>query len=130
MVPDCAGKANLLACHLCQGNLLEGNLLEGTDIKLGCMVAGGILQSHPLIHGILVAICENIHRERRGVMTLQGLLLNDTEGRLVTEAGVTLAMAGGIMFAPRCSRDEGISSSSRRLFESMEDQKQEVDIEP
>ena len=89
LAPDLAGKAELLARHMCQGKL---NDVEDTDIKLGCMVASGILQSHPLIHGILVSVCEAIKREERGVMSMKGLKLSDTERRLVAESGVALSI--------------------------------------
>ena len=85
-----AGKAELFARQMCQGRL---NDVEDTDIKLGSMVASGILQSHPLIHGILVSVCEAIKREERGVLSMKGLRLSDTERRLVAESGIALSMA-------------------------------------
>ena len=83
-------KADLLARHLCTGKLLD---VEDVDIKLGCMVASGMLESHPLLHGILISVCEKIRRESRGVLNMKGLRLSDTERRLVTEAGISLSMA-------------------------------------
>ena len=84
------GRAQQLARLLTQGNLSEA---EDTDIRLACNISCGVLQSHPLIHGLLVMITKKIEREQRGIFTLKGLRLTDHERALVSEAGVTLSMA-------------------------------------
>lgn len=53
-----------------------------------------MLSNHPLIQGLLVMICDKVQRLDRGIQSMKGLRLTDYERSLVSEAGVSLSMAG------------------------------------
>lgn len=89
-VNDKAGRAETLARYLTQGKLSE---VQDVDIRLACCVASGMLEAHPLMHGMLVAVCEKIRRENRGVFSMKGLKLSEEEQTLIADAGVSLSVA-------------------------------------
>ena len=85
-----AAKAEMLARYMTQGKLVE---VDDVEIKLGCYVAGGLLQNHPLLQGILVSVCDKLRRESRGVLSMRNLQISDQERSMMSEAGVALSMA-------------------------------------
>ena len=86
---DQLGKVEKLARLVTEGNLSS---LGSVELKLGCFVASGALRSHPLIQGLLVSMVEKVRREHRGIRSMKGLRLSETETAMVQEAGITLSM--------------------------------------
>eukprot|EP00438_Fugacium_kawagutii_P023198 Skav215059 [mRNA] locus=scaffold1021:348117:351063:- [translate_table: standard] len=69
------------------------NTIQDLNLKLGCAVAAGHLNEHPLVQGILVATVEMAKRRSHGVHSMRKLMLSELEMQCMAEAGVALAAA-------------------------------------
>lgn len=69
--------------------------LDSLNLKLGCAVAAGCLDKHPLIQGVLVAAVEKARRLEKNVQSMKGLQVSSLELAKMSDAGITLSLAAG-----------------------------------
>ena len=89
-VANPAGSVRVRAEKLRNGDLSS---VAEIDLKLACHVASGALRQHPIVQGILVAAIEQSQRARRGSSGFRGHKLSELELSMMSEAGVSIAMA-------------------------------------
>ena len=67
--------------------------LDSLNLKLGCAVAAGCLDKHPLIQGVLVAAVEKARRLEKNVQSMKGLQVSSLELAKMSDAGITLSFS-------------------------------------